>query len=426
MNSFKIPVIITLILTLSSAKLAEALSSGTKLLEYKDKVYEENIKTVMMFSGADPIGAAPGVAAISLIQPVPLVLKFDEINTDNADYYKARIIHCHFNWTPSHLADQQYLFEYNEFPIEQYEFSVATKVHYTHFTFALPRLRLPGNYLLVVYRDQDIKDIIISRRFVVYDQRVKISSEGAMPGMGMRKSSQLISFSIDYKGLPVSNPFLDIKVAMRQNQRWDNAIFGIQPTMVRDDLSQMEFRHFDLENTFLAGNEFRFFDLRSIHYGGRNVDKITIGKTKIDGFLYLDKSRGTEAYALNKDLNGGFFIENTESGNDLLEAEYINTYFFLDLKGRTSGDLYVAGRLTDWGYSKANKMEFVESSGLYSCRILLKQGLYDFIYYMPDNKENPYALEGSHFETNNEYEILVYFKDPLLNTDVPVGYVQLF
>jgi len=420
------PVVLALMFALFLADQAEALAPASKVLEYSDKVYEENIKTVMIFSGADPVGAVPGVATLPLIQSVPLVLKFDEINTDNADYYKVRFIHCHFDWTPSHLADQQYLFEYNEFLIDQYEFSVATKVHYTHFTFALPRVRLPGNYLLVVYRDQDINDIIISRRFVVYDQRVKIDGEGSMPGLGMRKSSQLISFTIDYKSLPVSNPFLDIKVAMRQNQRWDNAIFGIQPTMVRDDMSQMEYRHFDLENTFLAGNEFRFFDLRSIHYGGRNVDKITIGKTRIDGLLYLDKSRGTEAYALNKDLNGNFFIENTETGNDLVEAEYINTFFFLDLKGRVSGDIYVAGRLTDWSYTKANKMEFVESTGLYSCRILLKQGLYDFIYYMPDNKENPYALEGSHFETNNEYEILVYFRDPLLNTDVPVGYVQLF
>jgi len=402
-----------------------ASEAQAKVLEYVDKIYEKNIKTAILFDSSMPTGNSPGTAAISIIQQRPLVLEFDEINTDNADYYKARIIHCDFEWSRSTLTDQQYLYEYNEFSIETYEFSIGTKVHYTHFTFPLPRVRLPGNYLLVVYRDDDVNEIIITKRFMVYDQRVQIQGDPMSTGIAVRRTNQQITFTIDYKGVPVSNPYLDLQVAVKQNNRWDNMIMGLAPTMVRDDLKQMEFKHFNFDNSFMAGNEFRFFDLRSIHYGGRNVDRVDVGRTQIDAFLYLDKSRGTEPYTITRDMNGSFFIENTESGNDLVESDYINTFFFLDLKGKANDDIYIAGKLTDWAFSESNKMKYVESTGLYMGNLLLKQGLYDFIYYLPEKKENPYALEGSHFETLNEYEILVYFHDPMLNTDLLLGYVQL-
>ena len=67
----------------------------------------------------------------------------------------------------------------------------------------------------------------------------------------------------------------------------------------------------------------------------------------------------------------------------------------------------------------------MEVSGLYIGKLLLKQGLYDFIYTVPGNTQNPTLLEGNHFETTNEYEIIVYFRDPMLNTDLIVGYVKL-
>ena len=128
--------LVTLLLTLLWVLHNTAAGSPqAKVLEYIDKIYEKNIKTAMLFDGNQPLGNSPGSAAIPITQQIPLILTFDEVFTDNADYYKARIIHCQFDWSPSNLSDQQFLFEYNEFTIEKYEFSVATKVHYTHFTF---------------------------------------------------------------------------------------------------------------------------------------------------------------------------------------------------------------------------------------------------------------------------------------------------
>ena len=118
-------------------------------------------------------------------------------------------------------------------------------------------------------------------------------------------------------------------------------------------------------------------------------------------------------------------IENSEGNNDFVESDYINVHFFLDLDEQLNEDIYLAGKFTDWNFLENNKMIYNRVSGLYMCNLLLKQGLYDFIYYMPGNRENPTLLEGNHFETNNEYEIIVYYRDQMMNTEVIIGYLQL-
>jgi hypothetical protein len=403
-----------------------AKSTISKKLEYADKIYEDHIKTAYLFQ-ADEIQASPLYpVAIPLAQVVPLILKFDDIYTDNADYYKARIVHCNMLWNPSNLSDMQYLFEYNEFSIDEFEFSIATKVPYTHFTFPIPRVKLPGNYLLVIYRENDKDDIILSKRFIVYDHKVKILGNiGLSTGVIQKRMNQQIQFDVDYSSFPIPNPYLDVHVVLKENQRWDNAIYDLTPTSIKEEISLLEYHHFNFENNFKAGNEFRFFDIRSIHYGGRNVERTTTSDTQIDAYLYFDKSRETDPYSLTKDFNGGYIIENSEGRDNELEADYINVHFFLDLKSQINEDIYIGGKLTDWRFDQSNKMNYVDVSGLYMGAILLKQGLYDFAYFIPENLENPNLIEGNHFETRNEYEIIIYFNDRMLNTDVIIGYIKL-
>jgi hypothetical protein len=398
-------------------------NGGNKKLEYIDRVYEANIKTPILYHADDAKFTPLQPAAIPIFQQIPLRLKFDEIYTDEADYYRAKLIHCNANWTPSQLSDLQFLYEYNEFNIEEFDFSIATKVPYTHFTFTIPRVKLPGNYLLVIYREPDEMDIIISKRFIVFDPRIRIVSNiGLSAGVSQRRNNQQIELAIDYTSFPIPNPYLDIKVMIKQNHRWDNAIYDLRPTMVKEDIKQIEYRHFNLENNFRAGNEFRFFDIRSVNFGGRNVEKMTSSSTRVDAYLYFDKSRGTEPYSLYRDLNGGFVIENSEGRDNMLESDYISVHFFLDLKGKTGDEIFIAGKLTDWAFDQKNNLKYVETSGLYMGNLLLKQGIYDFIYYIPKNDENPYNIEGNHFETNNEYEVIVYYRDPSMNTDFIIGY----
>lgn len=427
MNFYKLLLISYIILLLIPIHHTTPASDNKKKeLEFIDKIYEQHIKTAILYH-ADDIKATPLYpAAIPIFQQIPLVLKFDELFTDDADYYKAKIIHCNMNWESSYLSELQYLYEYNEFSVDEFDFSIATKVPYTHFTFPVPKVKLPGNYLLVIYRDGNLEDIIISKRFIVYDQKVKIMGDvGLSTGVVQRRLNQQIEFSINYTKFPISNPYLDIHVVLKQNHRDDNAILDLKPTMIKEDIFQLDYRYFNFENNFKAGNEFRFFDIRSVHYGGRNVEQFDISETQVDAYLSFDKSRETEPYSFIRDLNGGFVIENSEGNNDFIESDYINVHFILDLEGNINQEIYLGGKFTDWNFENSNKMKFIDASGIYMCNLLLKQGLYDFIYYVPENKGNSTMLEGNHVETNNEYEIIVYYNDPMLHTDIIIGYLKL-
>jgi hypothetical protein len=53
---------------------------------------------------------------------------------------------------------------------------------------------------------------------------------------------------------------------------------------------------------------------------------------------------------------------------------------------------------------------------------LLKQGLYNYQYWVESSKGNGFQIEGSHFETENIYEIFVYYRPFRPNADLLVGY----
>ena len=63
---------------------------------------------------------------------------------------------------------------------------------------------------------------------------------------------------------------------------------------------------------------------------------------------------------------------------------------------------------------------------VYETTLLLKQGWYDYQYgYKDGNQFSTEAFEGAHFETENEYEVLIYFRNLGSRYDQLVGYVYL-
>lgn len=393
---------------------------------FENQVFQPNIKTILLFPDNDPRQSAVFPPAAPINYTHGLVLKFDEINVDEAFTYNAKIIHCDANWQKSSLHEMEYLYDYNEFNIDRYEFSSNRVIHYTHYTFPVPKVKIPGNYVIVVYKNFDEDNVVFTRRFYVYDRKIGINSKKSIIGSAVNKGNQMIEFTIDYSSYPVLNPLQEIKVVVRQNGRWDNALTELKPTLFRADLKQMVFRNYNLSEAFKAGNEFRFFDLTSVRYSMRNVDRITESDQRVDAYLMRDKFRGYEPYSMtmNADLNGGFYIENKDFGNHHIDSEYIYTHFFLEAPPGIRDDIYIGGKLTGWKISEANKLKYVEETQMYTGSLLLKQGFYDYQYLVPGYKENPNIIEGNHFETSNFYEILIYYHHPTFRTDVLLGYLS--
>ncbi|MBL0743817.1 type IX secretion system plug protein domain-containing protein [Chryseolinea lacunae] len=392
--------------------------SNPKVLRMMDFAYEPQIKTIIL----TPDGAPDQPAATALGQ-WNLMLQFDDLRAERDTYY-ARLIHCNHDWTKSDLQDLDFMTQYNEFPLNNSEFSVDTHLPYVHYWLNLPGVKLPGNYVLMVYRGSDKEDIVLTKRFLVYDSQVSFTSNGNLIGAGsIANMNQQLNFTVNYQNINILNPLVDVHVAIRQNQRWDNMATDVKPSFVRDIEKELEYRFFDEAKMFRGGNEFRFFDLRSLNYPGRNVALVDKKQKPFEAYIARDKTRADEAYSQYNDLNGAFAISNQDY-KELAFTNYVNVNFTLS-SPPVKGDVYVAGGFNYWNLNSENKMQYDSAKSIYTARVLLKQGWYDYQYLVKSATLPPYYFEGTHFETENYYEILVYYKPFQPRADLLIGYLRL-
>lgn len=420
---FQVLFILPVLLAMSCVPLDTGSYSGDKTLRYEDATYEDEVRTVRMYplrNTATDVAQAP---VVPIQQANSLLLEFDMLYTDFEEL-NARIIHCDANWKPSQFPEMEYLFDFNEFPVNQYDVSISTRVPYTYYQFRIPRLKISGNYLIVVYRGTNKNDILLSRRFMVFEDLAQVGLQiGLSSGVNERRTHQQLDFTISYTGLEVLDPLNQIKVVLRQNQRTDTEIHRLQPSNVRENDKILEYRHFNLENNFPGWNEFRFFDLRMINAMGMNVDRMARDEKTVRAFLTKDRSREGLAYGQYNDINGQYVINNIEGTGNRLEADYLETFFRLDMpEPLPNAEVYIMGQMVDWQLSDKNRMFYDEESKSYLGRLLLKQGFYNFCYVVKSRELPPYHLEGSHFETENMYEVFVYFRPLGGRGDLLVGY----
>lgn len=386
-----------------------------------DRIYKTGIQSIQLYPNTNEPDASLAPAATS-IQGVPLLLKFDELSPD-FEQYSVRLVHCNWNWEKSGLSNLQYLNEYNEFRITKHDFSQNTRIPYVHYNFIVPRVKLPGNYVLVVYRNNNPEDLILSRRFVVYNSVIGMNPEKRLPaGPAERRENQQIDLTLQYGTLAnVLDPASQFKIVIRQNYRWDNAIMGLKPTGIRQGLQEIEYEPFDKSNQFKGGNEFRFFDLRTVRARGQNVDRVYQDSTGVHAFLVVNKAFTGLAYTSIDDLNGQYVVTNLEYPEPSVTSEYVFVHFFLKTESRLPGPVYVAGEFSDYLAVPPYLMNYDQELGGYMADVLLKQGWYNYIYLLKD-AANPYLLEGSFAETENFYEIIVYFRPAGEIYDEIVGY----
>lgn len=391
--------------------------TASKRLRLDDAVYEEKIQTVRLFPQGSPL--APPVTRLGQWN---LILDFDELTTDR-DTYFARILHCNYNWTQSSLQELDYISDYNEFPINNSDFSVDTHLPYVHYWFNIPAVKLPGNYVVVVYRGSDKDDILLSRRFMVFDPRVSFLKDPNSVGAGsVAREHQQINFTVNHSNVEILNPMQDVKVNIRQNQRWDNMATDLKPTFIRDIQKELEYRFFEESKMFRGGNEFRFFDLRSLNNPGRNVGYVNRNAKPPEVYIARDKPRADEAYAQYEDLNGNFIIGNLDF-QDPATTNYAYVTFSLT-SPPLNADVYVAGALNYWNLNARNKMSYDSTAGLYTSRMLLKQGWYDYQYVVRGKGLPSDYYEGTYFQTENRYEVFVYYRPFQPQADLLIGYLS--
>lgn len=390
---------------------------------YKDKIYKTYIKTVLLYKQ----GWELSYPIINLNSDELLELSFDDLDS-TTNNYSYTIIHCDANWTESSIMPFDYMEGFDDNPINDYDFSVNTTIKYTHYHLTIPnndiQLKLSGNYIIKVYQNYNKDSVVFTKRFSIVNQQVNINAVVKKPTLvEYSNTSHEIDFSIIHNSFPIDDPFNSIKVIIKQNNRSDNAISNLKPLFVKDNILIYDY---DEGNLFAGGNEFRSFDIKSLRYKTERVNTILYIKPYYHVKLATDNKRTYLRYFYKKDLNGRYMIKNVDGMGDELDADYVYVYFTLPLdQPLIDGNLYVFGQLSNRNCTKQNKMTYNYETKMYELRMLLKQGYYDYEYaFVKKNtkKIDNTFIEGSHFDTEDDYSIYVYYRDFSLNYDQLIGY----
>jgi hypothetical protein len=141
--------------------------------------------------------------------------------------------------------------------------------------------------------------------------------------------------------------------------------------------------------------------------------------------LIGDPWRNNPNYVQYFDNNGKFYILNQDGSDPRNDADYARVYF--SLAANTTGNdgtPYIVGMFNDYKIDERSKLTRDEN-GRYYINLLLKQGVYDYEYVWVDNatkKADDVPIEGSHFETENDYQLLVYYRPATARWDELVGF----
>lgn len=365
------------------------------------------IKTVQ-FTGPQELTGTPIIRLNESIK-----LTFDDIRAQVADYYYT-IEHYNYDWTPSKLAKNEYIEGFDNIRIFDFKNSLTTLQPYTHYELMIPnkntrRLKVTGNYMLKIFNDS--KQLVFSRKFVVFESQVNVRAQVRRSrNLSEIGEKQLIEYRVGKDGFFFINPEQNVNTVIVQNNDFKSAIYDVKPQFVAGN--ELVF-NYPNKTSFWGGNEYLFFDNRDIRVSTMNIQRVELNEL-YETFLNVDRVRENREYVFNPDINGSFKI-NTVQGPDVdRESEYAYVHFGLrcdkDLEG---GELHVYGRFNNYSLTDDTHLIYNNRTGLYEAKIMLKQGFYNYkyVYLSPEGDFNDYFISGSYDITENQYEILVYYRN---------------
>ena len=395
-----------------------------------DHIYKSNIRSIKLHKANDPYS----YPIIRLNSVDDLELYFDDLDADIKNYYYTFQL-CNADWTPSNLHIFDYIKGFQNNRITTYRNSSIAFTRYTNYYVRVPDRNCSpsrsGNFLLKVFLDSDTSKIVFTKRFLVVDVKSSISGQVLQPfGGSIFRSHQKLQVAVNLNSqLNVFNQ-QDVKVVMLQNYAWPTAVYLQRPTIYRGNYFEY---NDESTNSFPAGKEWRWIDLRSNRLMSERMQRLDKQPTRTDVYILPDSERKNQIYYYYRDINGLFTIETTDKVNPFWQSDYSFVHFTFIPPGNVQypeRDVYVFGELTNYAADSSAKMEFNTEKGVYEKTLSLKQGFYSYSYVtLPVKKSNEpvsfEATEGNYPNTENIYLILVYYRPFGGRSDELIGYTLL-
>lgn len=375
------------------------------VLAQENGVYIDNLKSIQV-----KVNGEWGKQPVMMLGGRNFVeISFDDLQ-HNYVRYTYSITHCNADWKQSDLLHSEYMTGFEDNRIEDYDQSLNTEMEYNHYSFTLPnedvKLLVSGNYIVNIFEDGE-DEPVAQACFSILEPHVGIAmSVTNNTDIDTYQSHQQLSFSINYNGFPVRNAIDELIPVVRQNNRWDNAVFNLKPKFMR--VNEMIYEH-DRNLIFEAGNEYRRFEILDRHVPTMRVDNMRYDGDYYHANLMVDEQR--TAYLYDKDQDGRYYVRNGNNIDNDTESDYYFTHFRLEMPQIPGGDLYINGDLTNNRFAPEYKMEYDLMEHAYQIVLPLKQGSYNYQYlFVHDGEEVGHTpqSEGSFHQTENEYSVYVY------------------
>jgi len=281
-----------------------------------------------------------------------------------------------------------------------------------------------GNYLLIVFADNDIEKVVFQRKFYVVEKSAIIDFRIIKPEIAryMQRQHQFylvvtpdVQNSIDLRS--------EIKAVVVQNFN-----FNTRKTCYLAQLQDNKILVYDNpdSNLFMGLNEFRNFDIKSIRYQSPRIKSISYLMNWYEVVLHPDSWRNKKQYFSEQDINGKFFIENSNGKTKDIDADYVMVYFrLLTPDSLERGNLYVNGAFNNWQCNEYSRLKYDTLEHAYKINLLLKQGYYNYLFVYkeaPSSIPDYVFVERSHYETENEYQAFIYYQMPGERYQRLIGY----
>ena len=349
---------------------------------------------------------------------------FDDLYGTEANYFYT-ITHCDYDWKPSQLAKQEYLNGFDDQRIQDYSNSLTTLQLYSHYRLTFPnrltQFRVSGNYMIKILDDD--KNIVFTKKFILYEELVSVPMQVRRArNVAVVEKKHNIEFSIKSAIINFQSPLQNVKVMLLQNGKFETAITNIKPQFtIGNDLIY----RYDKETQFWAGNEFLFFENKDIRAANNSIASIDSKGGLYNAHLYLSQARANLPYTYYPDTNGNYIVKNIGRENNEIEADYAWVFFSLSAPAfYEKKSVYVNGMFNNFAIGEENKMDYNAEKGIYEKALLIKQGFTNFQYVIADSNgkiDEENAIDGNFFQTEDNYFVLVYYKENNQRYDRIIG-----
>ena len=383
----------------------------------ENRIFSPRVKTLTSMVGSD----WQNRPVMTLDSDDVLHIGFDEFS-HNYHRLTCHLDHCEADWSVSEdIFESDWLQGFNDWQIDDYQNSINTTVLYTHYQFTIPndrcQLKMSGNYRLTIFDEDNADEKLLEVEFYVVEPLMTVGMEATTnTDIDHNDSHQQLSFSVNYNNLRITNIGEQLQTVVMQNWQERDARRNIQPNHITT--RGLLWQH-NRQLIFDGGNEYHKFEVLDVSHPTMGIDRIMWDGTYYQ--VYPFPAFTFKNYLTDMDADGAFLIRNS----DRSESDYTCDYVWVnyELQASYQGELYIDGQWATDNDKEHYHMRYDGERKVYYTSLLQKQGYYNYRFITADRQIPP--SEGNFYQTENRYQVLVYYKEVGGRTWRLVGYKSL-